>query len=109
MIETTARHIPETPRDERVVMEKYIGPLAIEVQQDYYAHLRINTDEAVMDWIIENSEAFRRAFNEVLKEVLKEEDFADAIEQARNGDDHILRSVILAHVTELLKPHKPQL
>ncbi len=102
MPEMQSYSVPETGRDEMFVPEAFIATLAINVQRDYYTLKGICSDNEIMDWIISNSAKFREAFNLVLKDILADEDFHDAISQAKQGDDLVLREAVLRRVSFLL-------
>lgn len=104
MQELLNREIPKTSAEEVFAPEPFVAPLAIKVQREYYSALGLNDDDAIIDWIESNSESFREAFNEVLRDIYIDIDFVDALEQARHGDDKVLSTVILRRVTALLKP-----
>ena len=100
--------IPETPADEIKDTPEMLQKLAIEVQGDYMAQLGLD-DISALEWVLNNSDKFRRAFNEVSEQIIKEEDYADDISRARQGDDAELRSAILKHVSELLSDRRPKI
>lgn len=94
--------VPQTAPAERYAPEAFIPALAINVQRDYYEAKQLATDEQVMQWIIGNSENFRRAFNLIMRDILADEHYADAVDQARHGDDLVLREIIVRWLSQLL-------
>ena len=103
------REIPQTSAEEMFAPEAFVAALAIGVQSDYLEHMGFQDGQELVDWIATESPKFRKIISDCIKSVLQEEDFADAIGQARRGDDHILRAAILRHVIDITTSRVPKL